>query len=304
MKTHSWLLNRQVLSTLCAAPFLLSSAFANAGEAAPAAEATPAVAAAPAEPASDFTYTFNLGLYSAYQFRGVETADGPALQGGFDIGHSSGFYAGTWWSNINPYFFGKDVSPGARGNHLETDWYAGWAKSFENGLGVNFLANYYIYPEGHKNSATGSKFDTFEVSAALSYKWLTYTYYYTPTDYYGTKSSDNGDTEGAEYHEIKAVYPLPFGGFNLKAKVGYTKTDDLGAGCGGAICDATQGDFAIGINKDFAMPGAGTPIKGFNAGFEYTDTFSTKNEAFYTDFNSPSKDLNEKKVWFHVKRTW
>ena len=280
MNVLNWKLNRQIISALCAAPILLGATFVQAAE----------------EPASDFTYTFNLGLYSAYQFRGVETADGPAVQGGFDIGHSSGFYAGTWWSNINPNFFGENVTPDARGNNLETDWYAGWAKSFENGFGVNFLANYYIYPEGHKYAATGSRYDTLELSAALSYKWLTYTYYYTPTDYYATKSSSNGDTEGAQYHEVKAVYPLPFGGFNLKAKVGYTDTDDLGIGCGGAtvICDASQGDFAIGMNKDFALPGAGEPIKGFNAGLEYTNTFSTKNEAFYVD--TAGKDLNEKKV--------
>jgi uncharacterized protein (TIGR02001 family) len=247
----------------------------------------------------------NLGLYSEYMFRGVQTADGPAIQGGLDLGHSSGFYVGTWWSNINPAYFGENLTPGAEGNNLETDWYAGFAKSFESGFGVNFLANYYWYPEGHENTLTTEKFDTLELSAAFTYKWLTYTYYYIPTDYYGAKTSTGEDTDGADYHELKVIYPLPFGGLNLKTKIGYQKTGDLGIGCGGAtvICDGSQGDWAIGINRDFAMPaGGGKSIGGFNAGLEYTDTFSKKNDAYFTDTNG--KDVNENQVWFYVKRTW
>jgi uncharacterized protein (TIGR02001 family) len=296
MNALSKKLNRTLLSALCAAPLLLSSTFAMAED---------APAAAAAEPASDFTLSYNLGLYSEYMFRGVMTADGPALQGGVDLGHSSGLYAGTWWSNINPNYFGKDLTPGARGNHLETDWYVGFAKSFENGFGMNFLANYYLYPEGHKNTATNEKFDSLELSAAFTYKWFTYTYFYIPTDYYGAKTSAGEDTDGADYHELKAVYPLPFGGLNLKTKVGYQKTGDLGIGCGGAtvICDGGQGDWALGINRDFAMPGGGaTSLSGFNAGLEYTSTFSRKNDPYYVDTNG--KNLNGPSLWFYVKRTW
>ena len=63
--------------------------------------ASPAPAAAP-EPAPDWTLTANAGLFSEYIFRGIaQTAGKPAVQGGFDLGHSSGFYAGTWASNIS-----------------------------------------------------------------------------------------------------------------------------------------------------------------------------------------------------------
>jgi uncharacterized protein (TIGR02001 family) len=308
MKSTNWLLNRHVLGALCATSLLLGSASVFADEAAPAVEAAPAAAeaaAAPAEaaaPASDFTFTMNLGLYSEYMFRGVQTADGPAIQGGLDLGHSSGFYVGTWWSNINAKYFGEGAVPNSKGNHLETDWYAGFAKSFESGFGVNFLANYYLYPEGRKNPFTTEKYDSLELSAAFTYKWLTYTYYYIPTDYYGAKTSTGGDTDGADYHELKVIYPLPFGGLNLKTKIGYQKTGDLGAGCGN-ICYGDQGDWAIGINRDFAMPaGGGKSIGGFNAGLEYTDTFSTKTQDYYLD--SSLKDVNEEQLWFYVKRTW
>ena len=302
MKTNNWLLNRQMLAALCAAPLLLSSAFANADEAAPA-EAAPAVAAAPAEPASPHTFTFNIGLYSEYMFRGVSLSDGPALQGGIDYGHSSGFYAGTWWSNIDKYNAGNGDGF-SDGNKLETDWYAGWAKTFENGFGVNFLGNYYYYPDRENSfsaSDRGHKQDTLELSAALSYKWLTYTFYYIPTDYYGLNKTDknfneikfNGDTEGATYNELKFNYTLPIADLNFLAKVGYQHTPGL---------QGSQADVAIGLSRNFSIPSAGKPIEGFSAGAYYTDTFHVKNELYYV--STEGRDLNSERLWFFVKRAW
>ncbi|MGB2831358.1 MAG: TorF family putative porin [Methylotenera sp.] len=274
-----------------------------AEEAAPAAPAAEAVVATPAEPASPHSFTFNVGLYSEYMFRGVSLSDGPALQGGIDYAHSSGFYAGTWWSNIDKEFTGHgDGFSG--GNRLETDWYFGFAKTFENGLGFNLLGNYYYYPDRENSfSATnqGHKQDTFEVSAALSYKWLTYTFYYIPTDYYGANRTDkdfnvlktNGDTKGATYSELKFNYTLPIGNLNLLAKVGYQHTPGL---------QGSQGDMAIGLSRNFSIPSAGKPIEGFSAGAYYTDTFSVKNELYYNTFDG--RDTNDKTVWFYVKRAW
>ena len=299
MKTSSWLLKRLVLSALCAMPLFLSAGFAQADEM-PAVEAAPAVAAAPAEPAPDWTFAFNLGLYSEYMFRGTSLSDGPALQGGFDIGHSSGFYAGTWWSNIDKEFTGHgDGFSG--GNKLETDWYFGWAKTFENGLGVNLLGNYYYYPD-RENSFTliksnGNKQDIFEASVALSYKWLTYSFFYIPTNYYGASKDltkdGKKDTKGATYNELKFNYDLPIGDLKFMTKVGYQHTPNL---------LGSEADFAIGLNRNFSIPSAGKPIEGFNAGAYYTDTFHVKSEAYYV--TAEGRDINDKTIWFYVKRTW
>jgi uncharacterized protein (TIGR02001 family) len=60
------------------------------------------VFAAEAAPASDLTVAYNVGLYSQYIFRGLTQTDRkPALQGGVDLTHSSGFYLGAWGSNIS-----------------------------------------------------------------------------------------------------------------------------------------------------------------------------------------------------------
>ena len=283
MNKLNWMINRYVLSALCAAPLLLNGAYALAEEAAPAAT----VAVVPAEPAPPYTLSFNLGLYSNYMFRGVDTAAGPAVQGGVDWAHSSGLYLGTWWSNIDPYWSGA-VDGVSGGNNLETDWYGGYAHTFENGLGFNVMGNYYFYPDGERVSGTNDKIDSFEASLAVSYKWLTYTYYNMLTDNYGAQHS-----KGAEYHELKFNYALPVGDLNLLAKVGYTNTNKNQTG--------DQGDFAIGLSRNFSMPTSGKPIEGFNAGAYYTDTFDVQSQAFYRVDN---RQLNEKKLTFYVKRSW
>src|SRR5471030_2366862 len=76
------------------------------GQAAPAAEAKPADAkpadAKPEEPKPPYTLTGNFGFFSQYIFRGLtQSGRKPAAQGGFDFAHESGFYAGTWASNIS-----------------------------------------------------------------------------------------------------------------------------------------------------------------------------------------------------------
>jgi uncharacterized protein (TIGR02001 family) len=91
-------------------------------EATPAAEApatADTAAAAPAEaPASNLTW--NLSVTSDYVFRGISQSNRkPALQGGFDYSFGdSGFYAGTWGSNID--FQDRN------GPDVEIDFYTGW----------------------------------------------------------------------------------------------------------------------------------------------------------------------------------
>ena len=147
-----------------------------------------------------------------------------------------------------------------------------------------------------KSAHTGGRF-SFEASIALSYSLFTYTYYNVLTDYYGTSKdlTKNGksDTSGADYHELKVNYTLPIGGLKFMAKVGHQHTPNL---------TGSQSDYAIGLNRDFALPTTGKPLEGFNAGATFTGTFDVDNEAYY--FNSVGEDVNQKQLWFYVKRTW
>ena len=102
-----------------------------------------ASAAAPAAPEPDFTFTGNVGLYSQYVFRGRTQTDGnPAVQGGFDLGHKSGLYLGTWASNVSWIW---DFSPGTSAS-MEWDWYGGYKGSLPADFGYDFGVLYYWYP--------------------------------------------------------------------------------------------------------------------------------------------------------------
>lgn len=99
---------------------------------------TPAMAQSDDKVASDFTVSANVALTTDYRFRGVSLSGGdPALQGGFDVAHDSGFYIGTWASSIDG---------GAAYGDLELDIYAGWSGNLSDAVSVDVGVLYYIYP--------------------------------------------------------------------------------------------------------------------------------------------------------------
>jgi uncharacterized protein (TIGR02001 family) len=79
----------------------------------------------------------NVAIANDYVWRGMtQTAEEPAISGGFDIAGESGLYFGTWASNVE---FGDGAA-------LELDWYTGYANELENGLSydIGYLA--FTYP--------------------------------------------------------------------------------------------------------------------------------------------------------------
>ena len=98
--------------------------------------ATPAMAQS--EEGSGFTTSANVALTTDYRFRGVSLSGGdPAIQGGFDVEHDSGFHVGTWASSIKG---------GPSYGDLEFDIYAGWSGSLSDAVSVDVGVLYYIYP--------------------------------------------------------------------------------------------------------------------------------------------------------------
>jgi uncharacterized protein (TIGR02001 family) len=321
MNALSQITKRHVLSALFAAPILFSCAYASAEDAAPT-EVVPA-AAAPAEAAPPYTITYNLGLYSNYVSRGNDWGDGPAVQGGIDWAHSSGFYLGAWFSTTDALTLGggtsvfptaPDNSPLGTGNHIETDWYGGYTHTF-GPVTLGIGGNYVWYPEGEKSYHNRNQ-DTFEGNVNISAYGFTYTFYHAFTDWYGIGNTKRdtasvigdfhgaaniinaaADTSGAEYHEFKYANTLPFAGLNFAAKVGYQRSND--------IC-LNQKDYLIGLNRNFSLPTAGKPLDGFNAGFNYTGTFGEEqcsiDTLYYTDDNG--KPINDRKFTFYIKRSW
>ena len=109
------------------------------------------------ESGSAFTFTGNVALATQYRFRGVNLSGSEiAIQGGFDVAHTSGLYAGTWASTLD----NDTVGYGS----IELDLYGGWTGQVSEGLtaDVGFIA--YTYPD-----APAGDFDYYEVFANLAF---------------------------------------------------------------------------------------------------------------------------------------
>ena len=99
-----------------------------------------AVMAADPAPAPEFTVAYNIGATSDYRVRGIkQNNSNPAVQGGVDIGHSSGLYVGVWGSNVSDW-----TAAGSKRN-LEIDYYGGY-KTEVAGVALDFGTIYYSYP--------------------------------------------------------------------------------------------------------------------------------------------------------------
>lgn len=106
----------------------------------------------------------NIGVVSSYFFRGFSESDGAAaVQGGLDFEHESGFYLGTWASNVD---FGDATS-------YELDLYLGFGSELENGLGYDVGYIYYAYPDAPGSSDFGEVYG--ELSYGLFAAGLAYT---------------------------------------------------------------------------------------------------------------------------------
>ncbi len=212
-------------------------------------------AAAPAAaPAPAYTISYNVGLYSQYVFRGLtQTSEKPAIQGGVDYAHASGFYAGAWASNIS---WLEDM-PAYQNSSLELDIYGGYANTIgSTGLGYNVGVLQYIYP-GNKNAGVKAA-ETTEVYGALSYKWLQAKMSVVASN--GAFTSDKAD--GTYYAELNANYPIGETGVTVNAHVGRQEYTGHTGATDNDIYSYT--DWKLGATKAFS--------NGVNVGGYYTDT--------------------------------
>lgn len=102
---------------------------------------------------------------SDYAFRGIsQTLEKPAIQGGIELAHPSGFYLGTWGSSLN---FGEEVNPRAQ---VEMDVYGGFGFSAGDLADVDLGVTYYGYPGAQ---ARDYAFLEFSGGIARTFPWVT-----------------------------------------------------------------------------------------------------------------------------------
>ena len=233
--------------------------------------AAPAAPAA-AEPASPNTFTYNIGLYSQYVFRGLtQTAQRPAIQGGADYSHSSGLYAGTWASNINWLEDGGNWHSGS----MEWDIYGGFRNTIgSTGIGYDVGLLNYVYPGTKTAAAKGTNFVdpyTLELYAALSYQWLQAKISYSATDTFGVKNSD-----GTYYAELNANYPIGDTGYTVMGHVGRQEFD----GKSNTVVTGSADNDKLYSYTDYKLGASKTWANGVVLGGYYTAT--TARDVGYT----------------------
>jgi len=185
----------------------------------------------------------NVAITSDYRFRGISQSDrDPALQGGFDYAHESGFYVGTWASSID---FGTSDTGGSGGS-VEWDFYGGFGKDINDNMSFDVGYIYYYYP---------------------SHNWsvdLNYQEFYGSLSFYGATVgvvySDDYFQQTEDFWYFYGDYGLPLGDiFSLDAHVGFNDADDA-FGTGGSYLDWSVGVSASAVGLDFSLAYVDTDI--------------------------------------------
>ena len=221
-----------------------------------------APAPAPAAPPTpEHTFTGKVALYSEYEYRGQsQTSEKPALQLNLDYAHASGFYIGTFLTNIKwLQDTGKVLGTPIDGK-IEWDIYGGYKWGFADGwtLDVGYLR--YEYPGSNGVNGSFLKPNTDEVYAGVSYGPATLKYSYGLSEIFGVIGS-----KGSDYLELAINHPLTEK-ITLNGILGHQRYKGTQAGFNNANFDYTV--WKIGATYDFGG--------GWNAGAYYKDTNADK----------------------------
>jgi uncharacterized protein (TIGR02001 family) len=198
---------------------------------------------------SPHSVSANIGAVSNYIWRGVtQTGDQAAIQGGLDYGHVSGFYAGTWISNIDwdeggseevvitpvldedgnpvlddnglPTYTGETVGADSDSPNYELDLYLGFGGNITDDFSYDINTIYYAYPDGRDSNF-------WEVGASATYKWFTLGLAYTISGDNDGGLFDDGDL----YYYGGAEFALPYEfGFGVRGGYYDFRHDEVGLG--------------------------------------------------------------------------
>jgi len=210
-----------------------------------------------ASAAGGWDVTGNVALTTDYIYRGISRTDtDPAIQGGFDAAHESGFYTGIWGSNVQ--FAGS----------LELDYYAGFSNIINDQISYDIGMIYYDYPGGNLDSGRDPEY--WEMYGGLGYDFgqamasgkVSYS-----DDYFG-------ETGTGVYYEAGLDIPLPQE-FALALHVGYQTIDEGEASERGFFSSEEDSyvDWSVGIAREFA--GIGFDVTASGTDLDGGDCFNT-----------------------------
>jgi uncharacterized protein (TIGR02001 family) len=227
-----------------------------------------------AKPAPSYTITGNMTLASEYIFRGIgQTNRKPAIQGGVDYAHASGFYAGLWASNISIL---SDATLGVSAA-IEADFYGGYKGSYKD-VSYDIGALQYYYPGNYPASYVSP--DTLELYAQAGWRWFTLKYSHAVSNTFGF-----ADSKASHYLDLTGNFELGHG-VTLSAHVGHQKIHNNSA--------ASYTDWKLGVSKEYV---------GLNWGLAYVDP-NAKGDAGEPYANTFGKDLGKARGVLTVGKTF
>ena len=265
-----------------------------------------APAPAPAPTASPITA--NVTLVNDYRYRGITQSNfQPAIQGGFDYAHESGFYIGNWNSSIS--WLSDSYSAAASNPQIsapvEMDFYAGFKKEliapgFASDIGI---LQYYYPISGALNStannttarqrdgnrqATAQDPNTTEAYVAQNFTFGPVSgfvkFSYALTNLFGFYNS-----AGSYYPDLTVNYDTGVWGLTLNGHVGYQYISNKVG-----VYDFSYADYKFGVTKDF---GGGLSA---NVSYVGTDAKSVSGTPLYV---SPTGNKNWGKDGYLISLT-
>jgi len=276
-------------------------------------------AAAAAEAPEVSPITANVTLVNDYRYRGIsQTNFKPAIQGGFDYAHESGFYIGNWNSTISWIgdAYGNNGSAGMTGQSvsapIEMDFYAGFKKEF---IGEGFASDLgvmqYYYPTSGIPNSGGllANPNTTELYAAQNFTFGGLTGFakvsYAVTTIFGTANST-----GSFYPDLTLNYDTGFWGIAANGHIGYqyvagsqpsnavlgtsTTYSQVGNVSNNSIF--SYADWKLGLTKDFGG--------GLSAAIAYVGTNAKTYQGYYAYSNPSGKNLGKSTGLISLTKTF
>jgi uncharacterized protein (TIGR02001 family) len=228
--------------------------------------------------------TANVTVASSYIYRGITQSNNkPAIQGGFDYAHESGFYVGNWNSSISWISdaynsSGSSVPRSAPSTSapIEMDFYAGFKKELiGEGFASDFGVLQYYYPTtglgGIQSKAwvnanpssrqtSGVNPNTTELYAAQNFTFGPATgffkFSYAVSNLFGIANS-----AGSYYPDLTVNYDTGMYGVTLNAHAGYQYVPNnivVRSGASAGTWNSTYADWKLGLTKDFGGGLSGT----------------------------------------------
>ena len=224
---------------------------------------------------SPHSLSANVSMTSDYVFRGIsQTGGDAAIQGGLDYSHSSGFYLGTWGSNVG---WIEDFQGYDSGN-MEIDVYGGYRGGFGDDVSYDLGAIKYMYPGKKAGATTG---DTTELYASVGWKWFTAKYsYYVSDEVFGFAKAD-----GSDYLDISASVPVGETGLTAGAHWGTFSFD--------GNSNQDYDDWKISLAYDLGK--LSNVLSDTTIGVAYTDTNASK--SVWTDTKNEYLGKDTTTVW-------